>query len=269
MQLWDRCCACGTPPSPMALAMLAAPAVAAFGPSSALQQIMAAQQQMLTSHNTAVETFFHLLHGGQPSTISLAPALRKQYEQDPSLFRREEEGDSQEPPLHGESVAGPSTQQRTLHHPPLVGVVVANHVDFGVGEVEHRRRSACRNDDYSEGCTDEGAGCSEWRSGGRHCRGVCRHWNDERGYGFISVEEELSTTGAGLAARRPAQRRDLFVHYSDIAKDGYRSLDVGELLEFEVARNDQTGKTKATQVSPVIDDFDDVFDDVFDDHFPL
>jgi CspA family cold shock protein len=44
-------------------------------------------------------------------------------------------------------------------------------------------------------------------------------WFDRRkGFGFIETEEG----------------NDLFVHYSEIQGDGYKSLDEGEEVEFEV-----------------------------------
>jgi CspA family cold shock protein len=46
-------------------------------------------------------------------------------------------------------------------------------------------------------------------------------FNAEKGYGFIAVE------GGGA---------DVFVHYSAIATSGYRSLDEGQKVEFEVTQ---------------------------------
>ena len=45
-----------------------------------------------------------------------------------------------------------------------------------------------------------------------------KFFNAEKGYGFISV-----TDG-----------EDVFVHYSNIEGEGYRSLDEGQTVEFEV-----------------------------------
>ena len=50
-------------------------------------------------------------------------------------------------------------------------------------------------------------------------QGTVKFFNGEKGYGFISRE------GA----------EDVFVHYSNIAGDGYRSLDEGQTVEFDVA----------------------------------
>ena len=49
-------------------------------------------------------------------------------------------------------------------------------------------------------------------------KGTVKFFNAEKGYGFISVE------GAD----------DVFVHYSNIEGSGYRSLDEGQAVEFEI-----------------------------------
>ena len=49
--------------------------------------------------------------------------------------------------------------------------------------------------------------------------GTVKFFNAEKGYGFISRESG----------------DDLFVHYSNIQGAGYRSLDQGQRVEFDVA----------------------------------
>jgi CspA family cold shock protein len=51
-------------------------------------------------------------------------------------------------------------------------------------------------------------------------QGTVKFFNAEKGYGFISRE----------------QGDDLFVHFSSIAGDGYKTLNEGQLVEFDVAR---------------------------------
>ncbi|MEA2685024.1 MAG: cold shock protein [Actinomycetota bacterium] len=49
--------------------------------------------------------------------------------------------------------------------------------------------------------------------------GTVKFFNSEKGYGFISRE----------------QGEDVFVHYSNIQGSGYRSLQEGQRVEFDVA----------------------------------
>ena len=49
--------------------------------------------------------------------------------------------------------------------------------------------------------------------------GTVKFFNAEKGFGFISRE----------------QGDDVFVHYSNIQGSGYRSLDEGQKVEFDVA----------------------------------
>ncbi len=49
--------------------------------------------------------------------------------------------------------------------------------------------------------------------------GTVKFFNAEKGFGFISRE----------------QGADVFVHYSNIQGGGYRSLDEGQRVEFDVA----------------------------------
>lgn len=50
-------------------------------------------------------------------------------------------------------------------------------------------------------------------------QGTVKFFNSSKGYGFISVEEG----------------DDVFVHFSNIVGEGYRSLDEGQRVEFDVA----------------------------------
>lgn len=62
-------------------------------------------------------------------------------------------------------------------------------------------------------------------------RGTVKWFNGEKGYGFISQENGP----------------DLFVHYSAIQGAGYRSLNEGDIVEFEI-----TDGRKGKQASDVI-----------------
>ena len=51
------------------------------------------------------------------------------------------------------------------------------------------------------------------------CIGSVKFFNAEKGYGFITRDEG----------------NDVFVHYSNIQGDGYKSLSEGQRVEFDVA----------------------------------
>ncbi len=50
--------------------------------------------------------------------------------------------------------------------------------------------------------------------------GTVKFFNAEKGYGFISLE---------------GGDKDVFVHYSNIQGNGYRTLEEGQKVEFDVA----------------------------------
>lgn len=62
-------------------------------------------------------------------------------------------------------------------------------------------------------------------------QGTVKWFNDAKGYGFISRE----------------QGEDLFVHFSAISGDGFKSLAEGDRVEFEV-----TSGPKGLQATNVI-----------------
>ncbi|HVE62175.1 MAG TPA: cold-shock protein [Mycobacteriales bacterium] len=64
-------------------------------------------------------------------------------------------------------------------------------------------------------------------------QGSVKWFNAEKGFGFIAVDGG----------------QDVFVHYSAIVADGYRSLEEGQRVEFEVTQG-QKGP-QADQVRPV------------------
>jgi CspA family cold shock protein len=62
--------------------------------------------------------------------------------------------------------------------------------------------------------------------------GTVKWFNAEKGYGFISRE------GGS----------DLFVHYSAIEGSGYRSLEEGQAVEFEVVQGQKGDQAQAVRV---------------------
>ena len=61
--------------------------------------------------------------------------------------------------------------------------------------------------------------------------GVVKWFNPEKGYGFISQNDG----------------EDLFVHFSEIKMDGFKTLDEGQRGSFEVTTG-QNGKLQASNV---------------------
>ena len=53
-------------------------------------------------------------------------------------------------------------------------------------------------------------------------QGTVKWFNAEKGFGFIEVEGE----------------NDVFVHFSAINQEGYKSLEEGQSVEFEVVEGD-------------------------------
>jgi CspA family cold shock protein len=60
-------------------------------------------------------------------------------------------------------------------------------------------------------------------SGWAMAQGTVKWFNADKGYGFIAVDGGT----------------DVFVHYSAILMDGYRSLDQGQRVEFEITQSDR------------------------------
>jgi cold shock protein len=64
-------------------------------------------------------------------------------------------------------------------------------------------------------------------------QGTVKWFNSEKGFGFIAREDGP----------------DVFVHYSEISGDGYRSLEENQAVEFEVTQGAKG--PQATNVSPI------------------
>jgi CspA family cold shock protein len=77
--------------------------------------------------------------------------------------------------------------------------------------------------------------CTEYMKEQDMAQGTVKWFNGEKGFGFIEQDG-----GAGP---------DVFVHYSAIAADGYRSLDENQRVEFDITQG-QKGP-QAENVRPI------------------
>lgn len=57
----------------------------------------------------------------------------------------------------------------------------------------------------------------------RVLRGKVKWFNNDKGYGFVDYKEN----------------EDIFVHYSAIKQDGFKTLSEGQLVEFELIETDK------------------------------
>jgi cold shock protein len=64
--------------------------------------------------------------------------------------------------------------------------------------------------------------------------GLVKWFNAEKGFGFISPEDGS---------------KDVFVHFSAIQNDGFKSLDEGQRVEFEVQTNSAKGPSAINVVA--------------------
>jgi len=63
--------------------------------------------------------------------------------------------------------------------------------------------------------------------------GTVKWFNDKKGFGFISIEGG----------------EDIFVHHTAIKSDGFRTLEEGDKVEFEIVKGDKGNKAeKVTKI---------------------
>ena len=58
--------------------------------------------------------------------------------------------------------------------------------------------------------------------------GTVKWFNNKKGYGFINADNG----------------RDIFVHFSSVEMDGYKSLNEGEQVTFEIEESDRGPEAK-------------------------
>ena len=61
-------------------------------------------------------------------------------------------------------------------------------------------------------------------------RGSVRWFSEEKGYGFISPDDEGS--------------EEVFVHYTDLEGEGFRSLTEGERVSYDAATSTRGARTR-------------------------
>lgn len=77
-----------------------------------------------------------------------------------------------------------------------------------------------------------GGGSTQWEN--NMAQGTVKWFNAEKGYGFITVDEG----GA-----------DVFVHWSAIQMDGYRALDEGQRVEFEIGEGQKGPQAESVRLA--------------------
>jgi len=56
-------------------------------------------------------------------------------------------------------------------------------------------------------------------------KGTVKFFNSKKGWGFIGPDEKDS--------------KDVFVHYSEIGMEGYKTLRTGDIVEYEIKESDK------------------------------
>ena len=68
--------------------------------------------------------------------------------------------------------------------------------------------------------------------------GFVKWFDAKKGYGFISVED----------------KEDIFVHFSNVQMDGFKKLDMGDTVEFEIKESKEGKGPEALNVKIVSKD---------------
>ena len=66
-------------------------------------------------------------------------------------------------------------------------------------------------------------------------KGIVKWFNNQKGYGFITDSEG----------------KDIFVHYSAIQMDGFKTIIEGDAVEYEIGEG-TTGREQAVNVTPIL-----------------
>jgi CspA family cold shock protein len=69
-------------------------------------------------------------------------------------------------------------------------------------------------------------------------KGFVKWFDNKKGYGFISV----------------ADREDVFVHFSNVKMEGFKKLDMGDEVEFEIKDSNEEKGPEALNVKVISKD---------------
>lgn len=67
-------------------------------------------------------------------------------------------------------------------------------------------------------------------------QGTIKFFQKSRGWGYIKADDG----------------KEYFVHYSQIQMDGFRTLNAGDIVSFEVSEPDENNRVHATNVQPIL-----------------
>ncbi len=70
-------------------------------------------------------------------------------------------------------------------------------------------------------------------------KGTVKWFNAEKGYGFITAEDG----------------QEVFAHFSNIEGDGYKSLEEGQAVEFEIEANDRGPQATNIELEKLTDGY--------------
>lgn len=115
--------------------------------------------------------------------------------------------------------------------PKLLGVTSDLQKSAGVRLVEYKRSGATASDLFFQAELEQSIGSRPSRRGQKMADGTVKWFDERKGFGFIEQEDGP----------------DVFVHFSAIGGDGFKTLQEGQKVTFEV-----TDGPKGLQASNVV-----------------
>ena len=70
-------------------------------------------------------------------------------------------------------------------------------------------------------------------------QGICKWFDAKKGYGFLVSPDITDDEGKSL---------DVFVHWTKINMEGFKKLEQGESVEFDLFHAEESGKPQAENV---------------------